>query len=292
MSAPVVAPWEAALLGLVEGLTEYLPISSTGHLILVSALLGRTGDPGLNAFNIVVQSGAILAVLGLYRARFVHMARDAWRFVSARLGGGSSPRPGLRDLGGLRLALQLGVAFAPAALLGPLADDAIERLLFHPGPVALALAGGGLAIFGFEPLRRRRTARGARIEDLTFRQALVIGLAQCLAMIPGTSRSLATILAGLAVGLHPAAAAEFSFLLGLPTLGGATAYKAWTAGAALSASVGPGPLLLGLLVAMVSAALAIRGFVAWLSSRGLAPFGVYRLLLAAAILLVLGRSAG
>ncbi|RMF72559.1 MAG: undecaprenyl-diphosphate phosphatase [Acidobacteria bacterium] len=285
MSAGPVSPWEAALLGLVEGLTEYLPISSTGHLILVAALLGRTGDPGLNAFNIVVQSGAILAVLGLYRHRVAGMIADGWRLLSA----GRPGRPPLAELHGLRLAIHLGIAFLPAALLGPLADDAIERVLFHPRPVAGALAAGALAIFALEPLRRRRSAGGFDLDRLTAGRALLIGLAQCLAMVPGTSRSLATILAGIAVGLHPAAAAEFSFLLGLPTLGGATLYKAWTAGDALMASVGVVPLVVGLVVAMVSAALAIRGFVAWLTRHGLAPFAVYRLLLAGAVLLVLAR---
>ena len=290
MTPVPISPWEAALLGLVEGLTEYLPISSTGHLILVSALLGRTGDPGLNAFNIVVQSGAILAVLGLYRARIAEMARDGVAWTAACLGRSGSVAVSWRDRAGLRLLVHLVVAFLPAALIGPLADDAIERILFHPRPVALALAVGGLVIFAFEPMRRRRSTGGFDLAGLTVGRALLIGLAQCLAMIPGTSRSLATILAGLAVGLHPAAAAEFSFLLGLPTLGGATVYKALTAWPSLSASVGPVPLATGLLVAMVSAALAIRGFVAWLGRRGLAPFGVYRILLAIAILLMLGRS--
>ncbi len=292
MTPAPISPWEAALLGLVEGLTEYLPISSTGHLILVSAMLGRTGDPGLNAFNIVVQSGAILAVLGLYRVRIAEMVRDGLAWAAALAGrAGTTGRPVVwSERAGLRLLVNLGIAFLPAAVLGPFADDAIERVLFHPRPVALALAVGGLVIFAFEPMRRRRATGGFDLAGLTVGRALLIGLAQCLAMIPGTSRSLATILAGLAVGLHPAAAAEFSFLLGLPTLGGATVYKALTAWPALSASVGPVPLVTGLLVAMVSAALAIRGFVAWLGRRGLAPFGVYRIVLAVVILLALGRA--
>lgn len=288
-AAGALTPFEAAILGLVEGLTEYLPVSSTGHLILVAAWLGKEGDPAVNAFNIVIQAGAILAVLGLYRDRVASMLvalRDLLR-------GGAPALKALRAtlharfVPGLNLLANLLVAFLPAAILGPLLEDRIESALFYPVPVAAALALGGLVIFAFEPLRRRRLSDGVGIETLGMRGALFIGLIQCLAMIPGTSRSLATILGGIAVGLHPAAAAEFSFLLGLPTLGGATFIKAIGDGDLLLAEVGPLSLLVGLAVATVSAALAVKGFVAWLNRHGLAGFGVYRIVLAALVFLAM-----
>ena len=270
---PPLGPLEAALLGLVEGLTEYLPVSSTGHLILASTLLGRADDPAVKSFEIVIQAGAILAVLGLYRDRVAAMLRG--------LAG--------RDTAGRRLLVALVVGFLPAGVLGLLLHRTIKAYLFGPGPVAAALAAGGLAMIVLDPLRARRLARGLPLESLGWRGALVIGLAQCLAMWPGTSRSLVTILAGLAVGLTPAAAAEFSFLLALPTLGGATFLDLVRDGATLFAGIGIGPFAIGLLVAFVSAALAVRGFVAWLGRHGLVPFGVYRLLLAGAVLWALLR---
>ncbi len=266
-----LGPLEAAILGLVEGLTEYLPVSSTGHLILTSWLLGRTGDRGLDAFEIVIQSGAILAVLGLYRERVASMLRGL-------LG---------RDPAGLRLAVNLAVGVAPALVLGVLLKNLIDAYLFRPGPVALALAVGGGAMLAFEPLRRRRETDGIGIDQLGWRQALGIGLAQCLAMWPGTSRSLTSILGGLAAGLRPPAAAEFSFLLALPTLLAATGYSLLKDGPEIAASVTPAAATVGIVVAMVSAALAVKGFVRWLGHHGLAPFAVYRILLAGAVLLAL-----
>lgn len=272
MSAPgPLGPLEAALLGLVEGLTEFLPVSSTGHLILTSWLLGRTGDPGLAAYEIVIQAGAILAVLGLYRQRFEQMLLG--------LAG--------RDPAGRRLLLNLAVGVVPALVLGVLLKGAIDRWLFFPRPVALALAAGGLVMLACEPLRKRRMEDGVGLDQLTWRQALTVGLLQCVAMWPGTSRSLATILGGLAVGLRPAASAEFSFLLALPTLLAATGYSLVKDGALIAASVTPSTALIGIAVAMVSAALAVKGFVHWLGHHGLAPFAVYRILLAMAVLFLL-----
>jgi undecaprenyl-diphosphatase len=286
MTGLPVSPFEAFLLGLVEGLTEYLPVSSTGHLILTAHALGHGGDPAVNAFDIVVQAGAILAVLGLYRARVAMMIRD----VAAPLGRarGALSRSDWLALPGVVLARNLALAFLPAALLGPFLDDWIEHYLFFPRPVAAALVAGSLAIVALEPLRRRRARSGWGIEALSARAALVIGLVQCIAMVPGTSRSLVTILAGLAVGLSPAAAAEFSFLLGLPTLGGATVFKGVKAGDLLLTGIGPVALTIGLVTATVSAALAVKAFVAWLNRHGLVPFAVYRVLLAVAVLWVLG----
>ena len=272
MSIPgPLGPLEAALLGLVEGLTEYLPVSSTGHLILTSWLLGRTGDPGLDAYEIVIQSGAILAVVGLYRGRIVEM-------LSGLAG---------RNPAGRQLLINLTVGVLPALVLGVLLEKPIDRWLFHPGPVAAALAVGGLAMLACEPLRRRRVEDGVGLEQLNWRQALAIGLAQCVAMWPGTSRSLATILGGLAAGLRPPAAAEFSFLLALPTLLAATGYSLVKDGPQIAASVTPLSAFVGIAVAMVSAALAVKGFVHWLGHHGLQPFAVYRILLAAAVFFAL-----
>ncbi len=263
-------PWQAVVLGLVEGITEYLPVSSTGHLILVSDLLGLA-DPGqkaaVDAFNIVIQGGAIAAVLGLYRGRVRSMLRG--------LAG--------RDPAGMRLLVNLSVAFLPAALLGPLLDDLIERRLFYSGPVLAALAAGGVWMIWLGRPGARQGDQG--IDDLQLRRALAIGLLQCVAMWPGTSRSMMTIAGATMLGMRARDAAEFSFLLGLPTLGSACAYKlvqnlAGAPGEQLFAVLGAWPVLLGFGVAALSAALAVRWLVSFLGRHGLAPFGWYRIALA------------
>lgn len=250
---------DAAILGLVEGITEYLPVSSTGHLILTSALLGLDGS-GIDAFNIVIQGGAILAVLGLYRARVLGMAQGLI---------GQNPE-------GRRLLVRLLIAFAPAAVLGPILDDTIEATLFRPVPVLAALAIGGVIMLKLG--KGRANSSDTDPADLPLRAALLIGLAQCIAMWPGTSRSMVTLAAGVALGLRPARAAEFSFLLGLPTLGGACVYKLVKDGDTVLA-LGTPSLVVGILVATVSAAFAVRWLVGFLTNRGLAPFGWYRLAL-------------
>jgi undecaprenyl-diphosphatase len=266
--------WHAALLGLVEGVTEYLPVSSTGHLILVSSLLGLdtpANKEALDAFEIAIQGGAILAVVGLYRARVLQMLRG--------LAG--------RDPVGLRLLGNLALGFAPAAVLGPFLDKPIDRYLFRPLPVLLALVVGGVWMIWLDR-RKRGNPQGRRIDQLDRRHALAIGLFQCLAMWPGTSRSMVTIAGGLIIGLRVRDAAEFSFLLGVPTLGAACAYKlaknllAAHAGTApsLFAVLGPAPVALGFAVAAVSAVLAVRWLVDFLQRSGLAPFGYYRIALA------------
>jgi undecaprenyl-diphosphatase len=265
--------WQAVVLGLVEGVTEYLPVSSTGHLILTSALLGLARPDraaALAAFEIVIQGGAILAVLGLYWRRVVQMGAGV-------LG---------RDPRGRRLLVNLVVGFLPAGLLGPLLDGAIERHLFAAGPVLAALLVGGAWMIWLD--RRHAPESGAGLEDLDWRHALGIGLLQCAAMWPGTSRSMMTIAGGMILGLRAADAAEFSFLLGLPTLGGACAFKlaknlleaAHTGTPNLFEQLGPAPVALGLAVAALSAALAVRWLVAFLRRQGLAPFGWYRIALA------------
>jgi len=290
--------WEAVILGLVEGITEYLPISSTGHLVLTTALLpGGASErrEALNAFVIVIQGGAILAVLGLYAVRVKQM-------VLGLVG---------RDKAGLKLAVNLVVAFVPAAILGVLFAEAIDRWLMRPWPVLGALVLGGVYMIGLDALVIRPRDRAAAaasasesgegversghagidITELTPMRALVIGLFQVVAMWPGTSRSMMTITAGVIVGLRPRQAAEFSFLLGLPTLGGATVYKLYQnlddsarAGTPnLFEQLGIWPVVIGVVVATISAALAVKWLVSFLARHGLTPFGWYRIGLAAVL---------
>lgn len=276
---------QAVVLGVVEGLTEYLPVSSTGHLIIAShamglsrftqerAWLGRKleSPPALNTFEVVIQLGAILAVLGLYRRRVGQM-------VAGVLG---------RDRDGLRLTGLLLVAFTPAVVVGLLLHDFIAEHLFSPATVCLALAVGGalmLGVEGWTPAGRRASEEGVSLLRITYAQALIIGFAQVIAMWPGTSRSMVTIVAAMLLGMSRLAAAEFSFLLALPTLGGATVYAAWRGWEDLLHSAGWDGLLAGLIVSGVVAGLAVAGFVRFLTRHGLAAFGVYRI----AVALVLG----
>lgn len=253
------------ILGVIEGVTEYLPVSSTGHLLVAQRMLGMAESEAANALAIVIQAGAILAVLGLYRARVIRMARG--------LVG--------RDREGARLALALGIAFLPAAALGLAFDEAIERYFFGPWPIVAAWAAGGLFILIAGARLERR--QGLQIDSVGARAALIIGVAQCAALWPGVSRSLATIAGGLAAGLSLGAAVEFSFLLGLITLAAATAYKTVTSGEAMLALFGPLPLAIGLLSAFVSAVLAVRAMVSWLQQRGLGVFAWWRIGMAALV---------
>ncbi|MEE9212282.1 MAG: undecaprenyl-diphosphate phosphatase [Phycisphaeraceae bacterium] len=262
--------WQALVLGIVEGVTEYLPISSTGHLILVAWLLGLSADQATwdaaNTFNIVIQAGAIAAVLGLYRARVRQMLRGL-------LG---------RNPAGLRLAINLIIAFLPAAVIGPIFHDRIEHYLFRPWAVVGALFAGAWLMLAVAYSRSiSHTGRRARdLDYITWQMALLIGFGQCIAMWPGTSRSMMTIVAALILGLRPRAAAEFSFLLGLITLTAATGYKALDGGQQMLEQFGPSSVAVGFIAATVSAALAVRWFVGFLTRHGLAPFGWYRLVIA------------
>ena len=271
---------DAIILGLVEGITEYLPVSSTGHLILAAWLLGLQDDPArktaVDSFNIIIQGGAILAVVGLYRAR-----------VAAMLKGLAG-----RDHAGLLLFLKLVVAFVPAAVLGVLLDDWIEERLFRPVPVLMALGGGGVLLLVLAPWIKTLVERERNERDdfsmLSFQHAVAIGFMQAIAMWPGTSRSMVTILGGILFGLSPRRAAEFSFLLGLPTLGGACVYKLFKSArhdpaGYLDALGGPVPVAVGILVAAVSAAFAVKWLVGYLSRGGFAAFGWWRVAVAAAL---------
>jgi undecaprenyl-diphosphatase len=287
---------DAVILGVVEGITEYLPISSTGHLLLTNELLGlNVEDPILDennapvltpegeavtlkmaadAYAIVIQAGAILAVIFVYWPR-------VWQLILGVLG--LSPT-------GRRLVRNLFLAFLPAAVLGLLLDDWIESMLFAPLPIAIALFAGGLLMLGVESWRKQQIGDDDNTIDLHtlgVRQCLFIGFLQCVAMWPGTSRSMMTIVGGYLAGLRPAKAAEFSFLLGLITLTAAAGYKTVTSGPALFLAVDLGPLLLGIFVAFVSAALAVKWLVSYLTRHGLALFAWYRFVLAALVLIFL-----
>ena len=251
----------AVLLGLVEGLTEWLPISSTGHLTVTQELLGIQGDAA-NSYAIAIQAGAILAVLWLYWRRFLAMLRGLT---------GDDPE-------GRRLLIALAVACLPAVVVALSLEDVIKGRLFGPWPVVAAWFVGGLVIL--EVARRRRDLdplSGADLAVLSWRPALVIGVAQILALWPGVSRSLVTIVAGTAVGLSVPAAVEFSFLLGFVILSGATGYELAASGAEMASAYGVVTPLVGLVVAFLSAFAAMRWMVSYLQRNGLGIFGWYRI---------------
>jgi undecaprenyl-diphosphatase len=263
--------WQACVLGVVEGITEYLPVSSTGHLILAQRALGLPNDSASHAYAICIQAGAIAAVLGLYVSR-------VRRIANGFLG---------RDRDGLRLGLLVGAAFVPAAIMGLLFEDTIDAYLFGLWPVVAAWFVGGVALLCIPRLRSGTSLGGLAVEQLTLRSAVVVGAFQCLALWPGTSRSLATIAGGLVVGLSMSAAVEFSLLLGLVTLLAATGHKAMSSGSEMLAQYGVLNLSLGFLVAAVSAAIAVKWMVGYLKSHGMVLFGAYRVVLAVAVAICL-----
>lgn len=268
---------DAVVLGLVEGLTEFLPISSTGHLLVAQELLGLGGTPttdsALDAYAIAIQGGAILAVLVLYRRRLIDVGRGAL---------GRSPT-------GRTLLQALLLAFAPAALLGLALGDQVKESLFGVGPVAAAWLAGG--VFILVACRRGWTVGGSTdLVQLRARPALVIGVAQGMALWPGVSRSLVTILAGLAIGLTVKAAVEFSFLLGLGTLGAASSYELVRSGNEIVESFGFATPLVGMLVAFVAALASIRWMVRWIEGRGLEVFGWYRIAIGTLAAIAVGAS--
>ena len=237
----------ALLLGIVEGLTEFLPISSTGHLILAAELLDFNDDRG-KAFNVAIQTGAMLAVVWEYRARFFRIDPGLYR--------------------------NLAVAFVPAAALGLLFAKYIKAHLFHAVPVALAFIVGGLVIL----LVERRTF-APRVQDtraMTWLDALKVGIAQCFALIPGTSRSGATIIGGMLFGLSRRTATEFSFFLAVPTLVAAGAYDLWSNRNLFSAG-DLGMLSVGLAASFLSAFVVIRWLVRYVATHDFRPFAWYRI---------------
>jgi len=266
--------FDAVLMGVIEGLTEFLPVSSTGHLILLADRLGQN-SPAAKTLEIVIQLGAVLAVVVYYRSRLGQLVRGIVR----------------REPASIRLTVALGLAFVPAAVLGLLAHKAIKELLFHPAPVAGALIVGGVVMIAVDLVRRRSAAPvDDGLEHVTVRRALVIGFGQCLSLWPGASRSMTTIVSAQATGLSSSTAADFSFLLAIPTLGAATVYDLWKNYDTLASTPGAlNALVIGMVVSFVVALLVIAAFLRYLKRFGLAPFGIYRIALG---ILVLARAGG
>jgi undecaprenyl-diphosphatase len=246
----------ALILGIVEGLTEFLPVSSTGHLILVGDLLHFNDEKG-KVFEIVIQFGAILAVAWEYRSRIGHVVA------------GLSSEPAAR-----RFALNLAIAFVPLAVLGLLFQKTIKAVLFKPFPVAMAFIVGGVVILWAE--RRRHVVRVESVDELGPVDALKLGFAQALALVPGTSRSGATIIGGLLFGLSRRAATEFSFFLAIPTMTAATLYQVYKE-RALFVADDLGMFAVGFVAAFVSAFFCVRWLLRYISSHDFVPFAWYRI---------------
>ena len=267
-----LTPAKAIILGAVEGITEFLPISSTGHLLVTQRLLDLgtgSGKAAADTYAIAIQIGAILAVVAVSFRRLVQMANGA-------VG---------RDQVGRNVLLRLIVAFVPAAAVGVVLGDTIKERLFGPWPIVAAWLAGGIFLLWWRP------GKGAgALEQLTTRNAAIIGCAQILALWPGTSRSLVTMIAALAIGLSMSAAVEFSFLLGLATLSAATVLDLAKDGSTLLDLYGWQTPLLGTLVAFVTALLAVKWFVAYLRTRPLAIFGWYRIGIAAVTVVLIATN--
>ena len=263
---------KAFILGIVEGLTEFLPISSTGHLIIAGDLLNFDG-PEVNTFSIAIQAGAIFAVCWFYRVKLWNILTHLFKSGKER-----------------QLAINIVVAFLPAAVLGVIFADMIERLLFNAVTVAMALVVGGLIIFWIENLHAKRSyaPRVRTMDDMTIKDAFLVGCMQCIAMIPGTSRSGSTIIGGLVLGLSRKAATEFSFFLAIPTIFGATVYKTflrvsnehsfvWTSDMTWGFSI-------GFVVSFISALIVVKWLLRYVSSNDFKPFGWYRIIFGVVIL--------
>lgn len=263
---------DSIILGIVEGLTEYLPISSTGHLIVTRYFLELGSSDALKAFEVCIQGGAILAVLGLYRHRVIQL-------FEGLLG---------KSDAGRRLLINVIVAFLPAAILGLMFEGMIKHYLFNEKTVMIMWAVGGLVILLYSNYRDKKglAQSGVPLEELSPKGALGIGLLQCIAMCPGTSRSLMTMLGGLFVGLNMAATVEFSFLLGVVTLGAATVWDSIQYGPEMVEQIGWSPIIVGTIVAWAAAIVSVRWMVSYLNRHGLMFFGWYRLA-AALVMLIL-----
>ncbi len=259
--------WKTVLIGVVEGLTEFLPVSSTGHIILAEELLHFQGPPG-KVFEIVIQLGAILAVCFLYRLKL-------WNTATGILA---------RDKRAIRFAAAIVVAFLPAAVVGVAAHKYIKSVLFDPMVVAIALIVGGVAILVIERFALRPRIKS--IDDVDLKTALLIGLCQCLAMVPGVSRAGATIMGARVFRVDRAAAAEFSFFLAIPTMVGATVYDLFKNWSTLNWD-GGAVIALGFVMAFLSAALVVGAFVRFISRHGFAVFAWYRIVVGGVALIFL-----
>lgn len=266
---------KAALLGVVEGLTEFLPISSTGHLILAGSLLNFTGDSA-KTFDIAIQTGAMFAVMWEYRRRLTQTLRGLGNEAAAQ-----------------RFALNVGIAFIPAVVFGLLFGKMIKAHLFHPVPVALAFVVGGVIIlwvearhkraYGSLDLQGQRKARVETVDNMSWRDAVKVGLVQCVALIPGTSRSGATIIGGMLFGLSRQAATEFSFYLAIPTLIGAGVYTLYKQRELLAVADVP-VFLVGALFAFISALVCIRWLIRYVATHDFTVFAWYRIVFGLVVL--------
>ncbi|MCS6944578.1 MAG: undecaprenyl-diphosphate phosphatase [Sutterellaceae bacterium] len=263
----LVMALKALLLGAVEGLTEFLPISSTGHLIVVEDLV-RFRPGSREAFIVSIQSGAIFAVMWEYRARLLRMLRGL-----------------LHDGADRRLAVNVAIAFLPAAVVGVLAKDFIDTVLFFPLPVAAALVAGGVIILWVEGAHARGNwrPRVASIDDMTALDALKIGIAQCFSLIPGTSRSGATIIGGLIFGFSRTAATQFSFFLAMPTIVAASAYSLYKARAQIGGADLP-LFALGFVAAFAAALFCVRWLLHYIAHHDFRAFAWYRIAFGGVIL--------
>lgn len=267
---------KAAVMGIVEGLTEFLPISSTGHLILTASLLNFTGEM-VKVFEVAIQSGAMLSVIWEYRQRLGRTVTGLGHDPVAR-----------------RFALNVLIAFIPAVVLGLALGKVIKEHLFHPVPVALAFVVGGLIILWVEARHKRlygamdtvgkRHARVETVDDMSPLDALKVGLLQCLALIPGTSRSGATIIGAVVLGFSRKAATEFSFYLGIPTLMGAGAYSVYKQRDLLRWEDLP-VFAVGTVVSFFAALVCIRWLIRYVSSHDFVPFAWYRIVFGGIVLL-------
>jgi len=294
-----LSPIDAIILGVVEGVTEFLPISSTGHLIIANHALGLEGEEPLQGTNgeplwhkkpskkhpsgepltlklaadtytVVIQVGAILAVVLLYRTPLISMFQGIMG----------------RDRAGALLLRNVVLAFIPVAIIGLTASGFIEDHLFSIETVMMGLVGGAVLMIVIERWRKNRISADSvdkSPSELRAKEALAVGFIQCLALFPGTSRSMVTIVGGYLGGLTPPRAAEFSFLVGLPVLAGAAVVKGWRSGPAMIEVFGWSHVLLGILVAAISAAIAVKFLVGFLSKHGLLAFAIYRIALAGLI---------
>ena len=262
----------AILLGIIEGITEFLPVSSTGHLLIVGELIGfgtGSSSSAADTYSIAIQFGAILAVLFLYRVR-------VWSVLRGLVGA---------DENGRAFLIRLIVAFLPAAIIGVLAGDAMKSALFGPVPVTIAWLIGGVVLLRWKPTEGTLT-----LPEMPIGAAFVIGCAQSLALWPGVSRSLVTLIAALGVGLSMAAAIEFSFLLGLITLSSATALDLTKHGSELVDQFGLLAPSIGLACAFVTAVIAVKWMVGYLESHSLRVFGWYRLAIGAVGVILLATN--
>ncbi len=264
---------QVIFLGIVEGLTEFLPISSTGHLIVAGAAVHFDGE-GADTFFVAIQAGAILAVCWFYRQRIISILRNLFRQGKDQ-----------------RLAVNTVVAFVPAVVAGLLLAKTIKTYLFNPVTVAVTLIAGGIVILIVEHINIRRAVkpRVEEMDDMTIKDALGVGCMQCLALIPGMSRSGATIIGGMVLGLSRRAATEFSFFLSIPTIFGATVYDLWKNYDSLSVEMGP-DILLGGVVSFISAIIVVKWLLGFVSRNDFRGFGWYRILFGILVLFLVGET--